>query len=124
MTTIINIVFVFFLFPDTEHIYENIIREIAKSYNKPYPWEVRMRILGTTERMTAEIAVRDLELPITVDEFMNRFSEIGRKRLAHVQFLEGQLKFYLFTRVCHQLHVYSNCFYLMFPVFIELRYIQ
>lgn len=76
-------------FTDTEHIYEGLVRDIAKSCNKPYPWDVRMRILGTTEQMTAKIAVNELHLPITVDEFKQKFTELGRKRLANVTWLRG-----------------------------------
>lgn len=77
------------LFTDTENIYENIVRDIAKAHNKPYPYDVRMRILGTTEQMTAKIAVNELHLPITVDEFKLHFSDLGRKRLANVTLLKG-----------------------------------
>lgn len=65
------------------------MRDIAKMYNKPYPWDTRIRILGTTEQMTAKIAVNDLKLPITVDEFRQIFSELARKRLRNVTWLRG-----------------------------------
>lgn len=67
------------------------MRDIAKAHNKPYPYDVRMRILGTTEQMTAKIAVNELHLPITVDEFKLRFSDLGRKRLANVPLFKGIL---------------------------------
>lgn len=66
-----------------------MVRDIAKEHNKPYPHDVRMRILGTTEQMTAKIAVNELHLPITVDQFKLRFSELGRNRLANVNLLKG-----------------------------------
>lgn len=78
-------------FSDTEHIYEGLVRDIAKMYNKPYPYETRIRILGTTEQMTAKIAVNELKLPITVDEFRQKFCELGRKRLQNVTWLRGSV---------------------------------
>lgn len=89
----INFSFSFHNIPDTEHIYEGLVRDIAKMYNKPYPWDTRIRILGTTEQMTAKIAVNDLQLPITVDEFRQKFSELGRKRLRNVTWLRGSVDY-------------------------------
>ncbi|XP_037039522.1 probable pseudouridine-5'-phosphatase isoform X1 [Bradysia coprophila] len=74
---------------DTEHIYEGLVRDIAKMYDKNYDWDTRLRILGTTEQMTAKIAVNELKLPITVDQFRQKFSELGRKRLRNVTWLRG-----------------------------------
>lgn len=60
-------------------------------HNKPYPWETRIRILGTTEQMTAKIAVNELQLPITVDEFRQKFSELARIRLRDCAWLRGSV---------------------------------
>lgn len=48
-----------------------------------------MRILGTTEQMTAQIAIEDLNLPITVDDFRVLFSNILRKRLGDLSLMRG-----------------------------------
>lgn len=74
---------------DTEHIYEQVIREIAASYDKEYFWEVRVRLLGTTEQNTSKIAVTELGLPITVEEFRTQFSTMGRQRLNDVGMMKG-----------------------------------
>lgn len=74
---------------DTEKIYERIIENLAKSYNRPYPWDVRMRILGTTERRTCEIAVKELDLPCTVDEFHRQYQLSCLKNLENVFLLKG-----------------------------------
>lgn len=74
---------------DTEKIYEKIITDMAKSYNKPYPWDVRMRILGTTERRTCEIAVKELNLPCNLEDFHNNYKAECLKRLENVYFHKG-----------------------------------
>ena len=74
---------------DTEHIYEKIIRDLAASYGKPYPWEVRMKILGTTERRTCEIAVAELGLPCTVDEFHKQFIQACLDNLGDAFLMRG-----------------------------------
>lgn len=48
-----------------------------------------MRILGTTEQMSAKIAVTELGLPITVNEFLDLFSALCRKRFANLDLLPG-----------------------------------
>lgn len=58
-------------------------------YGKPYPKETRMRILGTTEQGTAKIAINDLNLPLTVTEFRQIFSELLRQRLGDLQLMRG-----------------------------------
>lgn len=77
------------LFPDTEPIYESIVRDIAKMFGKPYPREVRMRILGVTEQMTARIAISELGLPITGQEFHEMFSALSRKRFHELKLMDG-----------------------------------
>ncbi|EDS35294.1 conserved hypothetical protein [Culex quinquefasciatus] len=63
------------LMPDTEKIYERILGDVCKSYNSPYPWATRMRVLGTTEQRTVSIIVNDLKLSCTVDDFLKKFRE-------------------------------------------------
>lgn len=76
-------------YTDTEEIYENMVGDISRSFNIPYRYDVRMRILGTTETMTAKIAVNELKLPITTDQFKRVFTELGRQRLGNAPLLQG-----------------------------------
>lgn len=78
---------------DTEGIYENMVGDISRSFNIPYRYDVRMRILGTTETMTAKLAVNELKLPISVDEFKVRFADLGRQRLGNAPLLQGWFDF-------------------------------
>lgn len=74
---------------DTETIYEEIIRDIAASYGKPYPREVRIHILGTSTENTCKIAVKELGLPITAEEFQKIFTEMSCERLGELGLLPG-----------------------------------
>lgn len=74
---------------DTEHIYEAAVRDIAKSYNKEYPHDVRMKVMGTTEQMTIKIVVEELKLPLSEEEFQNKFNEICRQRFYKLDLLKG-----------------------------------
>ncbi|XP_032592610.1 probable pseudouridine-5'-phosphatase isoform X2 [Drosophila grimshawi] len=74
---------------DTERIYEDITRQIAGSFGRPYPVAVRFRVMGTTERCSAEIAVDECQLPISVNDFLKRYHKMCGERLQKVPLLEG-----------------------------------
>lgn len=70
-------------------MYEEVIRQIAQEYDKPYPIETRLKLLGTTEPRTAEIVVNDLGLPIKTEEFLQKFHKLCRERLADCPLHKG-----------------------------------
>jgi len=74
---------------DTEFIYEGAVRDIAKSYNKDYPLDVRMKVMGTTEQMTIKIVIEELKLPLTEQEFHLKFNELCRKRFFKLDLMKG-----------------------------------
>ncbi|XP_037922907.1 probable pseudouridine-5'-phosphatase isoform X2 [Hermetia illucens] len=74
---------------DTEPIYEGMVRQIAAIYGKPYPYDVRMRIMGTTEQLTAKIAVTELNLPISVEQFLDKFTELSLVNLGKADLHPG-----------------------------------
>lgn len=74
---------------DTEKIYENILRDLIKSYNSTYPWATRMKVMGTTEQRTVSIIVNDLKLSCTVDEFLKKFREKQLVDLAGAPLMRG-----------------------------------
>lgn len=83
---------------DTEHIYEAAVRDIAKSFNKDYPHDVRMKVMGTTEQMTIRIVIKELGLPISESDFHKTFNELCRKRFGKLDLLKGA------DRLIHHLH--------------------
>lgn len=74
---------------DTEHIYESSCREILKAFGKDYPYETRMKVLGTTEQSTALIIINDLNLPITVQQFLSKQHEICRREFKQLNLMKG-----------------------------------
>ncbi|XP_043640664.1 probable pseudouridine-5'-phosphatase isoform X1 [Drosophila teissieri] len=74
---------------DTERIYEEVTRQIAASFGRPYPVDVRFRVMGTTEQRSAEIAITECQLPITTNDFLKRYSQMCHERLNNVPLLEG-----------------------------------
>lgn len=85
----INIIYIRISIADTEKIYEEIIRDIAALHGKPYPREVRIHILGTSTENTCKIAVKELGLPVTAEEFQELFTEMSSERLSVLNVLPG-----------------------------------
>lgn len=74
---------------DTEHIYENSVREICGSFGKDYPLDVRMKVMGTQAEKSAEIVITHLSLPLAVPEFLKLQSKIVRKKFASIDLMDG-----------------------------------
>lgn len=66
-------------------------------FDKPYPWETRMRLLGTTEKMCCQIVVDDMDLPIDANEFHRRYTILGNELLGDCDLLPGELSISLFV---------------------------
>ena len=74
---------------DTEDIYESVFADISAQYGKTLSAQVRLKILGTTTYRSCETCVKDLELPISIDNFMKQFFILSKERLQNVKFMPG-----------------------------------
>lgn len=78
-----------FTFLDTEPIYESVFKELCEKYGKQLTPEVRVKLLGSTERRSCEVCVTDLKLNVTLEQFISEFRVISQARLENVQFMPG-----------------------------------
>lgn len=74
---------------DTECIYEKSVREICRSFGKDYPFEVRVKVMGTTEQNTAATVIRELSLPITVEQFLHTLDDLVREEFTRLNLMKG-----------------------------------
>lgn len=74
---------------DTECIYEKSIREICQSFGKEYPWNVRINVMGTTEQNTAATVIREVDLPISVEEFLSLLDDMVRDEFTRLNLMKG-----------------------------------
>lgn len=74
---------------DTEFIYEKSVREICQSFGEDYPFEVRVKVMGTTEQNTAATVIRELSLPLTVEQFLDRLDGLVREEFKHLNLMKG-----------------------------------
>ncbi len=77
---------------DTESIYEKVYQEVLAQYGKALTPEVRMKLLGSSERTCCDICINELNLDVSADDFMRNFSELSLKQLAKVEFMPGAEK--------------------------------
>jgi len=77
---------------DSEKAYDKMISAIARKYGKEYTVDVRMKILGTPEPMTAKIAVSEMQLPITPEQFLEEYVEMGKTYLQNPPLFDGAEK--------------------------------
>lgn len=85
---------------DTERVYKEVIKDIAESYGKVYTPAVRSKILGTQEVDTCKIAVREMQLPISWEQFQQEFTAKTRMMLQNCPLMKGAEK-------CVR-HLYAN----------------
>ncbi|XP_022224084.1 probable pseudouridine-5'-phosphatase isoform X2 [Drosophila obscura] len=74
---------------DTEKVYEAVYKQIAASFGQPFPLATRFRVMGTTEQRSAEIVISECQLPISLNDFLKRYTDMCHERLDNVPLLEG-----------------------------------
>lgn len=74
---------------DTEFIYEKSIRAICESFGIDYRWDVRMKVMGTTEQQTAQTVITELNVPLTVTEFLHRLDDLVRDEFKQLNLMKG-----------------------------------
>lgn len=74
---------------ETESIYQIILNEIAQQYGKEYTPDVQAKILGTPEQDTAKIFLRELDIPLSIDEFLEKYHKRMEEELKHPQYMPG-----------------------------------
>lgn len=74
---------------DSETGYDVVMESIAKKYGKTFSLDVKFKILGTPEPMTAKIAVEEMGLPISPAEFLEEYRKLVRLELQHPPLLPG-----------------------------------
>nr|XP_045596665.1 pseudouridine-5'-phosphatase-like isoform X2 [Procambarus clarkii] len=60
------------LMPDTERLYTDATQAIASQYSKVYTWEIKVRCMGMKGSMAAQHIIESLELPLTVEEYLEK----------------------------------------------------
>ncbi|KAJ8974886.1 hypothetical protein NQ317_011732 [Molorchus minor] len=74
---------------ESESIYDKIIGDIAGRFGKEYTSDIKLKILGTPEKDTARLAVSEMQLPISPEEFLVDYKERVKKELQNPELMPG-----------------------------------
>lgn len=61
---------------DTETLYTEATQILASEHNKVYTWEIKVQCMGMKGSASAQHIIDKLELPMTVDEYLERISSL------------------------------------------------
>lgn len=62
---------------------------IAKEYGKTYTDECKLKLNGTIETETARIAIEEMGLPLTIEEFLKKFHDYSDMQLPECPLMPG-----------------------------------
>ncbi|GIX96128.1 pseudouridine-5'-phosphatase [Caerostris darwini] len=74
---------------DTEKIYTDIHQAICSKYGKIFTWEVKIKCMGKVADEAARTFIREMELPMTVEEYHATFAKICEELFQKTQVLPG-----------------------------------
>lgn len=84
---------ILFHFPDTEYLYTKAFKHITNRYNKEFTWEHKAHLMGCKTKDIANYLIKELELPLTVEEFKQEITEIYRELFPHTNPMPGNILF-------------------------------
>lgn len=80
---------ILFSFTDTESLYYKLDGQICEKYGKQFTKKIKQKVLGTTAFRSAEIIVEELNLPVTVQDYVDQMKEMQLKELGDVDIMPG-----------------------------------
>lgn len=76
-------------FADTEKIYDKVLTDLIASMGKKHTMELRMKILGCPELVGCTHIVKDLGLPMTPEEFCEKYQSIAFTKIGDCELMPG-----------------------------------
>ena len=77
--------------PDTEKLYRQALFHVAEEYDKCCDNDVVLKIAGTPQPKTAQIAREELDLPIDNDTFLRKYNGFIIDRLGDCDLMPGMI---------------------------------
>lgn len=78
-----------YLSADTERIYKKAISSVAESYGKKYTIEIQAKVVGRPDLDGARVAVSEMKLPITPEQFLQKYKLLASDSVAKVALMPG-----------------------------------
>ncbi|XP_072948543.1 probable pseudouridine-5'-phosphatase [Epargyreus clarus] len=74
---------------DTEKMYHEIIKQLCEKFRKKYSQGLQIKLYGLTDREICQTVVKELKLPISVDEFEMQMTDLAQKLLPGAPLQKG-----------------------------------
>jgi len=74
---------------NTEDLYTEAFNNILAQYGKAYGWDLKIKMMGMKPDVAAQIVIDELELPLTVNEWKEKFSHQMKTVFSKTKFLPG-----------------------------------
>jgi pseudouridine-5'-monophosphatase len=79
----------------TEEIYVEIFSIVCSKYGKSYTSEVREKVLGTMEKDSCAILVKELNLPMSPQELLVQQRLLQKEMLPKTKLMPGKINIFL-----------------------------
>ncbi|CAH2235433.1 jg13291 [Pararge aegeria aegeria] len=66
-----------------------MIKQICEKYNRKYPKDLQLQVYGLTDRELCSLVVREVKIPISVDEFERQLNDLAQKMLPSAPLQKG-----------------------------------
>lgn len=77
---------------DTERLYTESIQRVVSAYGKDFTWDTKVKMMGATTQEGADIIIRELQLPMTQEEYIQQTKEVYAEVFPNAQLLPGANK--------------------------------
>ncbi|XP_042235720.1 pseudouridine-5'-phosphatase-like isoform X3 [Homarus americanus] len=77
---------------DTECLYTRAAEIVASEYGKTFTWEMQVACMGLKARADAKYNIDTLDLPLTVDQYLDKVSRVYKTVFPSAQFMPGAEK--------------------------------
>mmetsp|Transcript_652 Transcript_652/g.1599 ORF Transcript_652/g.1599 Transcript_652/m.1599 type:complete len:255 (+) Transcript_652:33-797(+) len=77
---------------DTERVYSVVTQQIVGRYGKTFGWDVKKLMMGRRAQESAEVLIRELQVPMTPDEYIREREELQDKMWGEVDVMPGAEK--------------------------------
>ncbi|EDO35203.1 predicted protein [Nematostella vectensis] len=74
---------------DTERIYTDITQKICQEYGKTFDISLKQRIMGNSKHVSTKVVINEMQLPITVDEFLSKAGALNLTLFPTAKLLPG-----------------------------------
>ena len=74
---------------ESESVYDKVFSEIALNHGTEYTKDTKLKMMGTPAPITAQIAIKEMQLPYNVDQFLEIYLPRAKELLKHPQLMPG-----------------------------------